>query len=150
MKQKLQKIAFYYFVIASVAAYLITIVSVFADLNWFEYLVSPVHPYCQLLAAGSLFGRPLAIILSLLPLLFVGVSFVLYHIRNENYTLPIRPVLLGNIVLLASYAIILVIGMLLLDGEAGNMNPDGPTVVFLLSSMLQIALWIVLFWRKRS
>ena len=121
-----------------------------ADLNWFEYFVSPVHPYCQLLAAGSILGMPLEIILSLLSLLFICVSYTLYFMEKEYYSMFARPVLLGNIVLIASFVTIIGIMFLLFDGEAGNMDPDGPTVVFLLSSMLQIALWIVLFWRKKS
>ena len=83
MKQKLHKIAFYYFIFASIAAYLITAVSLIVNQNWHEYFVSPVQLYCQLLSAGSILGMPLEIILSLLPLLFICISFVLYLKKNE-------------------------------------------------------------------
>ena len=75
MKQKLQKIAFYYFVAASVSAYLITVISLIANQNWHEYFVSPVYLYCQLLPAGSILGMPTEIILSCLSCLFVSVLY---------------------------------------------------------------------------
>ncbi|MBQ9781091.1 MAG: hypothetical protein IJW00_09125 [Clostridia bacterium] len=145
MKQKLQKIAFYYFVAASVSAYLITVISLIANQNWHEYFVSPVYLYCQLLPAGSILGMPTEIILSILPLLFVCVSFILYLTQKAYYSVFALPVLLGNIVLLA-----IVIIILLLLGTSGSTNISGKEIAFLLSSILDIALWIVLFGRKRS
>lgn len=145
MKQKIQKITFYYLIFASFAAYLITAISLLANRNWYEYFVSPVYLYCQLFVAGSRLGMPLKIILSLLPLLFVGISFVLYLTKNEYYFIPMHPVLLGNIVLIAFFAIIIAIMILLFNGKVGSMPTDGHTISFLLSSILQIPLLIVMF-----
>ncbi len=145
MKKKVQTIAFYYFVIASVAAYLVTAISLIANQNWYEYFVSPVYLYCQLLPAGVVLGLPTEIILSILPLLFICVSFVLYLTKNASYSMFALPVLLGNIALLAIMIIIL-----LLFGISGSIHINGKGIAVLLSSILEIALWIVLFWRKRS
>lgn len=143
MKQKLQKIAFYYFVFSTVAAYLVTVISAIAGLNWYEYVVSPVYLYCQLLPAGVTMGMPMEIILSLIPFLFVCVSFILYLKKNEYDSMLTLPILLGNIVLLA-----ITIIMLLLFGVSGSTGISGNGISFLLSGILDIALWIVLFWGK--
>ena len=140
MKQKLHKIAFYYFIFASIAAYLITAVSLIANQNWHEYFVSPVHLYCQLLAAGAVLRMPAEIILSLLPLLFICISFVLYLKKNEYCSLFMRPVLLGNMAMLVLLIIALVIGIL---ASGINSFPTGSALIAILSLLMDAALLII-------
>lgn len=147
MKPKLQKIAFYYFVLAAVAAYLVTAISLIANQNWYEYFVSPVYPYCQLLVAGIVLNRPVEIALSILPFLFICVSCTLYFIKSEYYSLFARPVLQGNISLIAIIIIFILFGIISFSGR-GEIS--GTEIAYLFSNILEIALWIVLFWRKRS
>lgn len=139
MKQRLHKIAFYYFIFASIAAYLITAASLIANRNWHEFFVSPVHLYCQLFAAGSILGMPAEIVLSILPLLFVCVSFVLYLMKNRLYSAFALPVLLGNMAMLALLLIALAIGVL---AEGINSVPSGNALVAILSLVVNAALLI--------
>lgn len=139
MKQKLQKIAFYYFVISSVAAYLVTAISLIANQNWYEYFVSPVYLYCHLLYAGIKLKMPGEIILSILPLLFICVSCVLNFLKNEYSSLFLRPILLGSAIISAFLMIILIFL------STGNGSFAGSGIVFLLSVILNLALPIILF-----
>ena len=88
---------------------------------------------------------PIELILSLFPFLFICVSYILYLKKNEYYSMFALPALLGNIVLLAITIIIL-----LLFGISGSTNISGKGIAFLLSSILDIALWIVLFGRRKN
>ncbi len=140
MKQRLHKIAFFYFVFASIAAYLITVVSLIANQNWHEYFVSPVHLYCQLFAAGFILEMPVEILLSALPFLFVCVSFVLYLMKKRLYSAFALPVLLGNMAMLALLIIALVIGVL---ANGINSVPTGNALIAILSLVMNAALLIV-------
>jgi len=112
MKQRLQKIAFYYFVFASLAAYLFTVISLLANQNWHEYFISPAYLFCQLLAAGWILGMPIEIILSVLPLAFICIGFVLYLKKSRYSSMFTKPVLMANIVVIAISGVALVVAIL--------------------------------------
>ena len=103
MKRKLQQIAFFYVTISSVAAYLLTAVSVLAHQNWHEYFVTPAYLFCQLLAAGWILKMPAEVILSLLPLVFICIGFVLYLKKNGYSAMFIKPVLLSVMIISGIY-----------------------------------------------
>lgn len=147
MKKRFREIMFYYFVFSTLAAYLITVISIAAHQNWHQYFVSPVYSYCQLLAAGGALELPMEIILSILPLLFVCISFILYCLKKEYHLMFPLPVLLGNIVVLTIMTILILLNIAEIDVSKGI---SGRSIVRLLSLIFDIMLLIVLCWRKNA